>query len=264
MNNNFYPSSKPIRVADGLKARSTRGAIGTSWWSKRFLTVLESMGMGSRLTRGRAYARKGQVIELNIAPGQVNALVQGSRPRPYAVRIELGCFTPAQWDAVHQVLNADAWFVASLLDGQMPEEIEVVFAGLGLPLFPANARALRMSCSCPDSAVPCKHLAAAFYLLAERFDADPFDILSWRGRDREALLGSLQAPEEEPIGSDEGAGAPLADLLESFYTAVKPATRTLPRGSALLIDQLPSTGLKLRGKPLEEALRPVYQALRDS
>ena len=43
-----------------------------------------------------------------------------------------------------------------------------------------------MRCSCPDSEVPCKHLAATFYLLAEAFDEDPFLILRWRGRDREA------------------------------------------------------------------------------
>lgn len=265
----FYPDSKPLAVDNGLKARSTRGAIGSSWWSKRFIAILDGFGMGSRLQRGRAYARKGQVISLDITPGLVTAQVQGSTPRPYSVQISLGIFRDAQWEAVQQVLNQDAWFVASLLDGQMPEDIERVFEAAGLSLFPAGRRELSMRCSCPDSAVPCKHLAAAFYLLAERFDEDPFSILAWRGRDRDALLGSLHAPEEvagasEP-GDQEGAGTPLEESLEGFYqSGPAPAPRAEALGSGLLIDQLPATGVKVRSKALEDVLRPVYQRLRNS
>jgi hypothetical protein len=66
----------PRAVENGLKARSSRGAIGESWWSRRFLDVLESFAMGSRLTHGRTYARKGQVISLDVLPGQVRVTVQ--------------------------------------------------------------------------------------------------------------------------------------------------------------------------------------------
>ncbi len=79
----------PIRVDGGIKARSARGAIGESWWSKRFLAVLESFALGTRLTRGRSYARAGQVLSLDVAPGMVTASVQGSRPKPYRVTISL-------------------------------------------------------------------------------------------------------------------------------------------------------------------------------
>ena len=98
----------------------------------------------------------------------------------------------------------------------MPEDIEDVFAGLGLSLFPATARELSLDCSCPDHAVPCKHLAATFYLLAESFDDDPFAILAWRGREREDLLANLQAARCD--------GPPAADPVEDgtplgFYFA---------------------------------------------
>ena len=72
----------------GLQARSRRGAIGDTWWSQRFIAVLESFGMGSRLQRGKRYARTGQVVAMDIGPGQVKASVQGSRTRPYRVFIE--------------------------------------------------------------------------------------------------------------------------------------------------------------------------------
>ena len=85
----------------------------------------------------------------------------------------------------------------------MPDDTEDVFAGLGLSLFPAAARELSLDCSCPDHAVPCKHLAATFYLLAESFDDDPLAIPAWRGREREDLLANLNAARAE--------GPPAAD-----------------------------------------------------
>ena len=72
-------------------------------------------------------------------------------------------------------------------------DIEDVFEGIGLSLFPGSADELSLDCSCPDWEVPCKHLAATFYLLAESFDDDPFRIPAWRGRQRDDLLDNLHA-----------------------------------------------------------------------
>ena len=83
----FFPPSRPRAVEGGIKARSQRGAIAQTWWSERFIAVLEDIGMGNRLQRGRGYARKGQVISLAVDAGSVTAWVQGSRSRPYRVRI---------------------------------------------------------------------------------------------------------------------------------------------------------------------------------
>ncbi len=93
----FPPPSRPRPVEGGLKARSTRGAIARTWWSERFIEVLEDIGIGNRLQRGRTYARKGQVISLDVDPGSVTAQVQGSRPRPYRVRIGIPAFGKAEW-----------------------------------------------------------------------------------------------------------------------------------------------------------------------
>src|SRR5262245_12260028 len=83
----YPPQSRPRAVDGGLKARSARGAIAQTWWSERFIEVLEEIGLGSRLQRGRNYARRGQVISLDIDAGLVSARVQGSRAKPYRVRI---------------------------------------------------------------------------------------------------------------------------------------------------------------------------------
>jgi len=175
--------------------------------------------MGNRLQRGRGYARKGQVLSLQVDAGSVTARVQGSRSRPYRVRIGLQAFGKAQWAGLERELAGNAWYLATLLAGEMPDDIEDVFAGVGLSLFPASAGELSLDCSCPDWEVPCKHLAATFYLLAESFDDDPFRILAWRGRPREDLLDNLNAARSDrspAADSTEHRGVPLEDLGERF------------------------------------------------
>jgi uncharacterized Zn finger protein len=262
----YPPPSRPITVDGGLKARSRRGAIGQTWWSERFIAVLESFQLGGRLARGKNYARRGQVLDLSIAPGMVSASVQGSRRRPYRVRIGLAAFGKGDWLRLGEALAANAWYAAKLLAGEMPEDIEELFAGLDLPLFPTSARELSMDCSCPDWSVPCKHLAAVFYLLAERFDDDPFEILAWRGRDREALLAALAAARSGGVAADQqgdAARAPLSAAVDAFYAppAELPRLAAVPSRPDPLCDQLPPVDLAVRGRPLVDCLRPIYAAL---
>lgn len=148
----------------------------------------------------------------------------------------------------------------------MPEDIEDVFTGLGLSLFPTAASELSMDCTCPDWEVPCKHIAAVFYLLAEAFDDDPFTILAWRGRRREDLLANLHSARSAgPASADraERAGTPLADRLDTYYALQAELTPPAPPTGAStdLLDQLPAVGIAIRGTPLTELLRPAYLAV---
>jgi uncharacterized Zn finger protein len=240
--------------------------MAQTWWSERFVEVLETIGLGSRLERGRRYARRGQVISLDVDAGQVTAVVQGSRPRPYRTRIGITAFGKSEWAQVERALAAESWYAASLLAGNMPEDIEDVFARLGLALFPAAAADLSLDCSCPDHAVPCKHLAATFYLLAEAFDDDPFAILAWRGRDRDDLLANLHAARHDARPAADQAeqrSRPLADCLDDFFG--QPAdlrTPSPPRTpSTALLDQLPDLAVTARGQQVAALLRPAYRAL---
>lgn len=288
----FAEYGPPKSVEGGLKAKSARGAIGESWWSRRFLAVLESFALGARLTRGRAYARRGQVISLEVAAGIVTASVQGSADEPYAATIEFTAIGDAGWARIEAALAAEALHSAALLAGEVPPELEALFADAGSPLFPGSFRDLRMSCSCPDFAIPCKHLAAACYLLAESFDDDPFAILRWRGRDRDSLLRTLRAlrggvppdvglevdPDDAPRGPSAGTalalgGAPLPDAVsaepwrtDEFWWSPVPLPHRVPGlevDADLLLRQLPQPAADLGGAELVERLRALYLTFAD-
>lgn len=281
-----WERSTPLSVEGGLTARSTRGAIGTTWWSKRFIAVLESLGAGGRLTRGRAYARKGQVLSLDLVPGIVSGTVQGSRPTPYEVWITMPVLPPTVWSRVEAAIAEQALFAAQLLGGELPAELEAVVSQAGGTLFPKSFKDLEMRCTCPDWGMPCKHLAAAFYLLAETFDDDPFRILRWRGRSREQLLAGItgSSPSSRAaVPSPTPAAAPgpvsavaaLADLpatpvdaqLDRFWVSPVPLPPRPPALDApgdLLLRQLPGPPAALGGATLAKALDDAYHRLTSS
>lgn len=187
-----YPRrSRPRQVKGGIRAQSKRGSFGQSWWAKRWIAVLEGFQLGARLQRGRAYARGGQVTAIDIGKGVIHASVQGSRPKPYEVTIEVSPLPASDWQKAAGTIAGQALFGAKLLAGEMPQEIESAFRDAGLSLFPEHGNDLKTACSCPDLSNPCKHIAAVYYLLGEEFDRDPFLIFKMRGIGREEFLGLL-------------------------------------------------------------------------
>lgn len=261
-----HPPARPIRVEGGLTLRSKRGDIAQTWWSRRFLEVLESFGMAARLSRGRTYARSGQVMTLSLSTSLVVALVAGTRPEPYRARIGVRKFSDEDWRRIEHALADRAIFAAKLLAGEMPPEIEEVFADLGLTLFPSTMRELSMDCTCPDWEVPCKHLAATCYLLAESFDTDPFEILAWRGRSREDLLDRLRdlrapIPAEEPEEVDEEPTFDRFWLRPKVAEVVPDVAEPVRRRPDALLDQLEP--LVVDGHPVTDALRPLYRVITE-
>jgi uncharacterized Zn finger protein len=264
----WFDSGGPIRVDGGIAVRAQRGKIGEQWWSRRFVDLLEKICQPGRLGRGRAYARKGQVIDFELTPGRVLGRVQGSRPAPYEVTVTIPAYDEAQWTRILAVLGSRALYRAALLAGDMPHEIVDVFDEADLPLFPS---ALDMRCSCPDWGVPCKHASAVLYVLAEAFDDDPFLVLAWRGRDRDSVLSALRGlpepvDEGDPLSVDE---EPLESRLTDYYTPAislgrlreRPARTTTP--PELLLRVLDAPPVRVRHIPLVDLLRPAYRDLAE-
>jgi len=193
-----FPRSRPRAAKGGIKMQSKRGMFGQTWWAKRWIAVLESFQIGARLGRGRSYARQGQVLSIDIKKGLIAAQVQGSRPKPYEVTIQVKALSPEAWKKLIQELSRQAVFAAKLLAGEMPQDIEQLFQKVSLSLFPEKLRDLTTDCTCPDWSNPCKHIAAVYYLLGEEFDRDPFLIFKLRGLSREELLAQLGSAREQP------------------------------------------------------------------
>jgi uncharacterized Zn finger protein len=199
----FHP--KPRKPANGIKAQSRK--FGQTWWSGQWLAALERLVDPSRLSRGRSYARSGQVLNLDIQAGRIESRVQGSAPRPYKVKIEIKPLSEKDWQRVADAMSRQAIFAAKLLAGEMPQNIEEAFAAAGVTLFPASRGDLKTQCSCPDHSNPCKHIAAVYYLLGEQFDSDPFLLFRLRGKTKDEIMAllhmrrALQAIDEDEPGA---------------------------------------------------------------
>jgi uncharacterized Zn finger protein len=238
----WHDFERPRRVKGGIKAQSRTGSFATSWWARRWIDVLESFDMESRLSRGKNYARHGQVISIDIQKGKVAALVQGSRSNPYKVSLGVTLIPAAAWKKAIAAMAAEAVFSARLLNGEMPADIERAFDSVKLSLFPASLKELETRCTCPDWSNPCKHIAAVYYLLGEEFDRDPFLLFRLRGMDRDRLL--------EALGRSAGARGTGNRRVRS---AAQGASADMPSGEA----SVRARGL---GAPSSQASAPAASA----
>ncbi len=167
--------------------------FGRTWWGAAWVEALEQRARldPNRLPRGRDYARSGAVGELTLTPGEARAQVQGRKAEPYEVRIRVRRFTDEEWDRVLTAISAQLGHAAALLDGELPPQIAQDAASAGLDLLPGGGE-VGPRCSCPDDADPCKHSAAACYLVADALDTDPFVLLLRRGRTRDQVLAGVR------------------------------------------------------------------------
>lgn len=262
-----FPESKPLAASGGVATSKQRGAMAATWWSKRFVEVLESFGLGSRMQRGRRYARSGQVLSIEVSPGLVVAQVQGSRRTPYLVSVRSALPTAAAWAELEATLRSKVGFVARLLAGEVPAEMEEAAQAAGLDLFPTAWSDLTATCNCPDWENPCKHLAAVLYVFADRLDGDPWLLLAWRGRAREEVLAHLGGnapggrsdglpawwplvPGHRPGGAGRRAFVPLA-------LSPDPAHRVLARMGALDVEIAGTAGVDLVATAYETIVAPT-------
>jgi uncharacterized Zn finger protein len=233
--------------ANGLRARSRRGPIGTTWWGRRWIEGLRAFGWENRLERGRTYARAGQVMGFRIASGQIVAKVQGSRPDPYRVRIAVRPIPDRGWTAATRALARRPGLVGLLLTGEMPSSVEEAFAASQVPLFPSTDRDFQTDCSCPDWANPCKHVSAVHFLVGEALDRDPFLLFELRGRPKERFLSDLRSA--KPPGGDRPAPPVAAPVFEP------PAAPKLPAKASVFWQTAawPSTSIAIVGPSVPRA-----------
>ncbi len=249
-----------IVIRGPVRAESKRGDIGREWWGRQWVEVMEHLGMGGRLDRGKRYARNGSVSSLEISHGMVYADVSGSYGRQYRTAIELRILDDKQWQQAFDSLSEQAIYAAKLLAGEMPGDIEAVFQHTKLSLFPQRKKDINFVCSCPDWGDPCKHAAAIYYLVAEQLDADPFILFHLRGRSRDSVMQALQGYGLLPADDDTVSEQYNPSLsVNSFWDAP----------DMKLVGQMPVRGtepitLRQLGRPpgnVEKELRQLYSEI---
>lgn len=257
-----YPASKPLPVTGGIATSKMRGAMAESWWSKRFTDVLESYGLGARMTRGKSYARSGQVLSLDVTAGLLVAQVQGSRRVPYAITVQITPPTAAQWRKIDDLLRARAGYAAAMLAGVVPAELETAFADARCALFPTRWGDLRATCSCPDWGDPCKHQAAVLYVFADRLDTDPWQLLAWHGRSRDQILELFAVTSSGGDDTNAAAIAPWWPLRPGTAPSDRPAhppSPTTPDEPAAVLRRLPSSNVATTdGTPIDDRIAAAY------
>lgn len=241
-----------------------------TWWSKRFIAVLESFKMGSRLARGKAYAEEAKVLKLSISSGIVTAMVQGSRKAHYRVNIRLETLSDSAWKQVMYNLTKKAVYAVEMLQDKMPMDIEEVFTAANESLFPSRLEELESECDCPDWSNPCKHIAATYYILAQHFDLDPFLVFVWRGRLKTQILEYLRANWRQGKPKTPTFGVRVRRKIEEeeyerFWFGnldIKESTPLNPFSDAVpdtSIKKLGEAPVQLDGRDLGMVLRESYQ-----
>ena len=198
----------------------TRSSYGKTWWGEQWLAALTHLDYDNRLPRGRSYANKGAVRQLTVKAGSIQARVQGSRL--YQVTITVPPIAPKDAAKLLDRIAADPVLIARMLNRELDPALLALAADLGIAVFPTRWTDLSMQCSCPDWAVPCKHLAATIYLLSREIDGNPFLVFSLRGLDLATAL------KDRDIQIESRAGATLPSLPFLPHRKASPALAPPP------------------------------------
>jgi uncharacterized Zn finger protein len=206
-------------------------AIAKSFWGKSWCTNLERYSdYENRLPRGRTYARNGSVVDLQLAKGKVSAVVSGSDL--YTVTITIAPVTATRWKAICRDCAGTIDSLVELLQGRLSKGVMDRVCRQGDGLFPAP-KEIKLSCSCPDWAGMCKHVAAVLYGVGARLDEKPALLFALRGVDENQLLANagqeLSLKKAVPATTkvlDDGDVAALFGL--EMVEAVRSDTPTSP------------------------------------
>ena len=161
---------------------------GKTWWGEQWLGALKNIDFSNRLPRGASYARNGMVQEIKFLGNIISAKVKGSRRTPYSETIKLPEFSSKDIDKLIKLILEQPVVLSKLFNRQLDESLAKMAEEAGMPLFPKQWKDLKMNCSCPDWAVPCKHLAAVIYKTSMEIDNNPFLVFSLHGVDLMAEL----------------------------------------------------------------------------
>lgn len=232
---------------------------GRTWWGEQWLKSLDRIDFSNRLPRGRSYANKGMVSSVKISENMVRAKVKGSQSKPYDITLIIPPFFEEEKNVFIENIKNNPLILSQLLNRQLPGELLEIAEKNNIKIFPQSWQDIKLNCSCPDWAVPCKHLAAVIYIIANEIDQNPFLVFNLHRFDLlHELAGhhlKLQELQTEQICS-----------IQQCIAAKKPASRKIEEKPplpdfSLIENLLPTLPLLFTANPLfyNGDFRPVIQ-----
>ncbi len=198
-------------------------AFTETWWGSRWIQALRRLGRGWSRSLAAAPGTTDAVRDFKIGPGRIQAVVPGEDDEVYELKIRLRTLSAVVWERVLRRLTRKALYAAKLLSGEMPRDVERVFAQCRASLFPKRRHEVEVECTCDEPDFPCSHVAAAQFVLAEALDRDPFLLFELRGRSKEELLAELREIRSARASTDRaGADALAEEDEEEFIEAPQP------------------------------------------
>jgi len=207
--------------------------FGKTWWGEQWLNSLSNIDYSNRLPRGSSYARNGSVTSIGIEENNIRAKVKGSRPKPYDVTVIIPPFFETEIKKLIKAIAEKPVIVSKLLTRELDPEVLAIAERIGLKVFPKQWTDFKMQCSCPDWAVPCKHLAAVIYKISAEIDNNPFLVFNLHRVD-------------------------LATELKRENIFIEPGNNTIPALKDLLVDETDGAKVK-RQKPKVKPAKAIIE-----
>ncbi|MHA1104846.1 MAG: SWIM zinc finger family protein [Promethearchaeota archaeon] len=220
-------------------------------WGKEWIISNLKSGRPFRMQRGIEYAKDEERIDnFSISKGQIFATVQGTAPTPYRVKINFDLIPEVGWEKIIKELSTRLLYIIELLEGSLPQDVITIFENNGYSLFPDAAKGLDSTCSCPDKAVPCKHIAAVILYLARVLDYNPFLLLELRGKSKEEILEdlSLAQPMENTVESEDDS---VEDNVDFKFNVPKIFIQDIPERDSETEELIIGFNIKKPGKIIE-------------
>ena len=236
------------KLGDMNPVSVTGRTLARSWWGKSWNQNLERYSdYANRLPRGRSYLTNGMVLDLRIEKETIHGVVAGTSSEPYRITINIDSLKSSHWKRLVETALGKIESLQELLAGKFPEDLKDLFFSKESGLFP-SPKEIKLSCSCPDWAVMCKHVAAVLYGVGARLDTSPDLFFTLRGVNMDDLIRQVVHQETENLLNK--APVPSSRIIQITESNIDELSELF--GIRLILshsDALPPTKPKTRGRP---------------
>ncbi len=240
--------------------------LAGTWWGKSWNSNLECYAdYSNRIERGRSYVRNCAVLDLQIKPGLVESLVQGSDSNPYEIRIEIKTLKKKTWGDIKKACQGEFDSLQELMNGKFPESLSKIFTDTKSGLFPAP-KEISFDCSCPDWADMCKHVAATLYGIGARLDSEPALFFTLRGVEvKDLVSGAVKDKTSEMLKKARKKSPKVmadSDLSEIFGIDLEIEETPAPKKTRAKTKSKSKSKTKPAKKPAAKKTKPAVRKTR--